>query len=92
MTLLHRLIPSFGKRKALRIAQKHCQPALDEFQHHKDSEGLPGVYSKPSEPCWIVHAPWMDGLDGKCLRPSRVLMISKRNGNVLYDGSAQDEG
>lgn len=90
---LYRLIPSLGKRKALRIARQHCMPALDEFRHHDDVNGrAPCIYAKPTEPCWIVHAPWMDGLDGKCFRSSRIIMISKRTGKVLYDGSANDEG
>ncbi len=37
-------------------------------------------------------APWNDGNDGLMLRSSRVLLISKHAGEVLHDGSANDEG
>lgn len=44
------------------------------------------------EPAWYVTVPWNDGLDGRCLRSSRIIAISKVGGAVLYDGSANDEG
>lgn len=92
MTLLHRLIPPLGKRKALRIAQKHCQPDLDQFRHQVDSDLPLELYGKPTEPHWTVYAPWMDGHDGAMIRSSRVILVSKRTGKILYDGSASDEG
>lgn len=36
--------------------------------------------------------PWGDGLDGLALRSSRVILIVKYDGRVLFDGSANDEG
>ena len=43
-------------------------------------------------PAWYVIVPWNDGLDGRCLRSSRVIVIAKVGGAVLYDGSGNDEG
>lgn len=41
---------------------------------------------------WYVYVPWCDGLDGSALRSSRVVVVSKVGGRILYDGSANDEG
>jgi hypothetical protein len=50
-----------------------------------------GFESLPlDEPAWYVFAPWCDGVIG--LRASRVIVISKTDGRVMYDGSANDEG
>ena len=51
------------------------------------------VYGLPSdEPGWVIYVPWGDGLDGQMLRSSRVIVVSKIDGRVVYDGSAHDEG
>lgn len=39
---------------------------------------------------WYVYLPWFDGV--LALRSSRVIVVSKIGGHVLYDGSAGDEG
>jgi hypothetical protein len=51
-------------------------------------------YNSPpiNEPAWFVFLPWFDGHDGACLRSSHVIAVSKADGRVLYDGSANDEG
>ncbi len=81
-----------GKRKALQIAQEHCIPELKEFRLPPKSLKIPWLYQEPKESCWVVYAPWFDGKDGKALRSSRIIMISKKSGEILYDGSANDEG
>ncbi len=43
-------------------------------------------------PYWCVFVPWGDGLDGRMLRSSRIILVSKLTGKVTYDGSANDEG
>lgn len=45
-----------------------------------------------SEPCWAFRAPWGKETDLMLIRPSRMILISKRTGQILYDGSANDEG
>jgi hypothetical protein len=52
----------------------------------------PNIYFQTKEPCWYVFAPWGDSLDGTILRSSRVIVVSKVTGAVLYDGPANDEG
>ena len=42
--------------------------------------------------CWFIICPWGDGLDGMMLRSSWIVCVSKKNGNILLDCSAQDEG
>lgn len=52
----------------------------------------PNIYLQSQDPCWYIFVPWGDGLDGSILRSSRVIVISKVTGAILYDGSANDEG
>lgn len=53
----------------------------------------PGIYGGPiAEPAWFVLVPWFDGHDGNSLRSSRLIVLAKIDGHVLYDGSAHDEG
>ena len=89
---LTRWFPKVGKRAAMRIAQEHCFPDLRQFHHPAKGAREPRFYNRPLEPHWIIHAPWLDGLDGSCLRSSRVILVSKISGRVLYDGDAGDEG
>lgn len=48
------------------------------------------IYNPPKEPCWFIYAPWNDGKE--TLRSSRIILVSKETGRVLYDGDAGDEG
>lgn len=50
------------------------------------------IYAMPKEPCWFIYVPWGDECEGSMLRSSRVILVSKQTGKVLYDGSARDEG
>ena len=89
----------FGKRsidcdKALRIVAEKVEVDTGELECR---DGLPGncnPYDRPSsgEPFWCVYAPWMDGKDETMLRSSRIVLVSKRTGKILFDGSANDEG
>ena len=36
--------------------------------------------------------PWGDGKEGTMLRSSRLMVITRWGGKVVYDGSAGDEG
>lgn len=74
------------------IAMKHCQPELESYKLYDKPMDQLCIYNKPTEPCWIIDAPWLDGKDGEVLRSSRIIMVSKQTGKVLYDGSANDEG
>jgi len=49
------------------------------------------IYNEPQEPSWYAIVPHNDGR-AECLISSRILIISKKSGELLYDGSAGDEG
>ncbi len=69
-------------------------PDTRQFKAHETVPENMHIYTsnRLNEPCWYVTAPWNDGLDGSMLRSSRIIIISKKTGYVLYDGSANDEG
>lgn len=81
------------RERAIKIAAKAV--LIPDTRAFKASEAIPGkinIYNMPNEPCWYVVAPWGDGMDGSMLRSSRIVIISRKTGRVLYDGSANDEG
>lgn len=90
--LLKRLFSrSISRDKAKRIAGKACAPPLNSmevFDTPPEGWRLYGV--KGDEPCWYVRVP--SEFDGMMLHNSRVLVVSRKTGNVLYSGSACDEG
>jgi hypothetical protein len=80
-----------SRSRALRIVAKaRCvdRRQLTAFDQLKQGH----VYRISNAPCWYVHLPWEDGWDGYCLRSSRVVLVSRLSGNILYDGSVNDEG
>jgi hypothetical protein len=90
------LFPGVGKVDAVWIA---VNKAYENYESrtpepfHVESR-LPDncwIYNPPTEPCWYVFAPWNDGQTGM-LRDSRVIVISRKTGEILYDGPAHDEG
>jgi len=88
-----------SKQEAIQIAIDACvnasEKALRNSEYYRCLDPIPGsysIYNMPTEPSWCIYAPWEDGLEGKMLRSSRVILISKESGKVLYDGSANDEG
>ncbi len=64
------------------------------FSAYGTAPGNMNIYTanRLDEPCWYVIAPWGDGMDGSRLRSSRIVIISRKTGRMLYDGSANDEG
>lgn len=48
------------------------------------------LYNPPTEPCWYAYVPHNDGI--LALRSSRIVIMSRVTGKVIYDGSAGDEG
>lgn len=83
------------KKNALKIAIEKVSmsnpPDSGKFKVYARKPANLLIYNMPSEPCWFVYAPWNDGDDGTMLRSSRIILVSKRTGRVLYDGSANDE-
>jgi hypothetical protein len=82
------------EKAALRIAIEHVskpRPILPE--DFKIDEAVKDSIYCPSdrESFWAIRCPWNDGFEGKMLRSSRVIMVSKITGKVVYDGSAGGE-
>lgn len=50
------------------------------------------IYASLPEPCWWVQVPWNDESGPPVLRSSRVIVIGRQTGKILYDGPAGDEG
>ena len=87
-----RLFPPVGKRRARQIARRACVPGAGEFEVFDRRPASCSFYGEPSEPCWWILGPWNDGRDGRMLRSSHLLLVSKTSGKILFDGSARDEG
>lgn len=83
------------KKSALKIAMEEVSklrtPDQRKFKVYSRKPAHLHIYGMPSEPCWFVYAPWNDGYDGAMLRSSRIILISKKTGRVVYDGPANDE-
>jgi hypothetical protein len=83
--------PPVTKQEALAIAGKRCNTEGGEFEcFHTRPERCFPYLSRPEPHCWYVYAPWNESFVG--LRSRRVIVISRVNGAVLYDGEAGDEG
>ena len=83
--------PPITKQRALEIAAQVCNDQSGEFEcHSQKPENYRSYVTYPNQPCWYVYAPWGDGRFE--LRSSRVIVISRETGNILYDGLAGDEG
>ena len=86
------LFPSTSRKKAITIAREQCASKSGTFYTFSRKPKNVYIYNMPVEPCWFVFSPWNDGKDGTMLRSSRLILVSKLSGKVLYDGSAYDEG
>ena len=86
------LFPPISRKRAVAIAQDQCTPKPEAFCVYGSKPTNVYIYNLPEEPCWFIYTPWNDGKDGYMLRSSHLMLISKLNGEVLYDGSAHDEG
>jgi hypothetical protein len=84
--------PPVGKKAAIEIVQKALTPEMPAFSVHRKRPANINVYNLPREPAWFISAPWGDGKDGTVLRSSRLILVSKTTGEILYDGPANDEG
>lgn len=51
-----------------------------------------GIYNVSDEPCWWVVAPHADSHGVLALRSSRIVLVGRQSGAVLFDGLANDEG
>lgn len=81
-----------SRRKALQIAQRTCAPDARQMRVSDRKPSGVSTYDWWGEPCWYVLCPWNDGEEFLRFRSQRLVVISKASGQVLYHGSANDEG
>ena len=86
-----RLFPRVGKRRARELARRACVPGTGEFEVFNHRPANCNFYGEPAEPCWWILGPWNDGRDGKMLRSSHLLLVSKTSGKIVRDQSARNE-
>lgn len=92
--LMERMFSPISQREAMRIASAKLEndAANVRLICHSTKPHNFHIYNSASEPCWYIHAPWGEGMDGAMLRSSRVILVGKLTGTIHYDGSAGDEG
>ena len=86
--------PPITQRMALDIAVQALAPvvASEPLICHGRKPARFNIYGDLPEPCWWVQVPWNDEKDVVAIRSSRVIVIGRQTGKVLYDGPAGDEG
>ncbi|MDO8369868.1 MAG: hypothetical protein Q7S71_04055 [Candidatus Nitrotoga sp.] len=83
--------PPITKQLALAIAARALPNHGGQFKCYSQKPDNCRIYGiNTDQPCWYIYVPWEDGM--LSLRSSRVLVISRLTGKILYDGSAGDEG
>ncbi|HCE42863.1 MAG TPA: hypothetical protein DET40_04895 [Lentisphaeria bacterium] len=80
-------IPSDIVRK---LMSEYAKCHLSEVDIRPERPSNCNTYLPTLEPCWYVYVPWGDGKIA--LRSSRVIIMSKATGKILYEGGAGDEG
>lgn len=92
-----------GREQALKTAKRYCRARFSGWDVPEDSQAVvdvdelgsramrvPSFYGVPLREVWLVY------LEAKAhrpiIRPSVVIGISKITGDVVYVGSAHDEG
>ena len=86
-----RFFPPVSRRKAVDIAIENGIPASHTDPVFGRMPANVRLYGPEKEPCWFIFPPWNDGKP-MMLRSSRIVLVSKETGKVLYDGDAGDEG
>ena len=84
--------PKINFEKAVEIAQQSFIPSADLFTVYEKKQDWMNIYLPNDEPCWFIKAPWNDKLDYRMITSQHVIVISKESGEIIYDGSACDEG
>lgn len=79
---------------AIEIAAKACAPNIQRFSCQDTMHKNCRIYIRKeiTDPCWFILAPWGDENEGLYLRSGRLIIISKITGEILYNGTANDEG
>jgi len=87
-----RFFPPIGKQHAIDIARNAAVAEWAPFRVYGRKPPTISVYNLPREPAWFILGPWSDEKEGRMLRSSRLIIVSKTSGDILYDDSANDEG
>ena len=83
--------PPITLQMALEIAQRVFNIQDREFKCYANMpERLHPYNVNPDGPCWYVLGAWDDRQH--VLRSSRLVVISRVTGAILFDGDAGDEG
>ncbi len=83
--------PPITQPMAIEIAQHACNAQKMEFDCYANKPKGCRIYNlNPVEPCWYVLGDWDDNLT--VLRSSRLVVISRMTGAIIYNGEAGDEG
>ena len=82
-----------SRRKALKIAAKALMPDPNDFEIHEKIPDNMNVYMKQNqnEPCWYIVLPRGAAGTGMLMN-SHLVIISKHTAQIIYNGSANDEG
>jgi hypothetical protein len=87
------ILSTISRRKAKQIARSVCSPSLGTMIVHGEKPDGWQLYGIPdNEPCWFIQVLWDHGVGGSLIQSSWVVVISRLSGNVIYSGTAQDEG
>lgn len=92
MQILDGRIPvAMDEAQAILIASRHagCQESAARIVPPGSRAHWYGNHEPEEVPLYV---PWNDGTDGKMLQSSRIIVVSRVSGRILYDGSASDEG
>jgi hypothetical protein len=88
--------PPITKQKALGIAARSFANHSRQFKcYSKMPESCRIYVTYPEQPCWYVYVPSCCSPSGggpHILGSNRVIVISRLTGEILYDGSANDDG
>jgi len=82
--------PWVGPRLAHVIAWIYTRMPLRSISVYDQLPDNCRPYNLPNDDCWYVLAPY--SRDWTCLRSSRLLMITRKGGRIVFDGCASDEG
>ncbi|NLG35195.1 MAG: hypothetical protein GX548_07565 [Lentisphaerae bacterium] len=72
-----------SKSTALQIAFRTCTPDCHRLECFETLPEECRIFAKPEEPCWYVQCPWGDHMESRMLRAGRLMIISRRTGQVL---------
>jgi len=85
--------PPITKPQALQILERDITGTNKQYKCYSQKPKNCNMYmynGEPTEPCWFVYVSADEDL--MILQGSRVIVISRVTGKILYHGSANDEG